>query len=206
MDSEKPVLLICGLGRCGLSLTMQMLDAGGVPCFGEFPAYETDHLGIGAPLTEKFMNERRGQAVKLLDPHRSMISRSVPFVFIWLDRDAKEQTKSQLKLVQHALGGRHTFSDVNQKAWAESLTRDRNEALLYSLGKNTPRLFVAFELLLSHSQSEARRISGWLAEHGIQMDPLKAAKAVIPRGPKCLPNLDIEIGLIERGENKKKEG
>lgn len=39
--SDKPTIFVSGLGRCGSSMTMQMLDAAGIPCIGDYPAYET---------------------------------------------------------------------------------------------------------------------------------------------------------------------
>jgi hypothetical protein len=35
----RPTVLVCGVGRCELALTMHMLRAGGVPCVGPWPAY-----------------------------------------------------------------------------------------------------------------------------------------------------------------------
>lgn len=34
------LILVCGFGRCGSSLVMQMLDVGGLPVVGSFPDYE----------------------------------------------------------------------------------------------------------------------------------------------------------------------
>ena len=38
------ILLICGHGRCGSSLVMQMLAAGGVKCAGKYPDFEPDEV------------------------------------------------------------------------------------------------------------------------------------------------------------------
>ena len=47
--SAPPALLVAGLGRCGTSLMMQMLAAAGLPCVGEFPAYEVPELNHRKP-------------------------------------------------------------------------------------------------------------------------------------------------------------
>jgi len=39
VKEERNGLLICGAGRCGSSMLMQMLDAAGLPVAGEGPAY-----------------------------------------------------------------------------------------------------------------------------------------------------------------------
>ena len=37
---DRPCIIVSGLGRCGSSLVMQMLHAGGVECLGAPPAFE----------------------------------------------------------------------------------------------------------------------------------------------------------------------
>lgn len=57
-------LAVAGLGRCGTSLVMQMLDAGGVPIWNPFPpSYEPDEL---MPLYESGSWEKtEGKAINL---------------------------------------------------------------------------------------------------------------------------------------------
>ena len=55
-------ILILGLARSGTSLLMQMLEAGGYPCFGEGPGFEPC-MPDDIP-----WNEVKGKAVKVLDP------------------------------------------------------------------------------------------------------------------------------------------
>ena len=33
-------IVVAGFARCGLTLTMQLLDAAGLPCRGRYPDYE----------------------------------------------------------------------------------------------------------------------------------------------------------------------
>ena len=60
-------VIVSGLGRCGTSLVMQMLAAGGIDCYGPFPAYEPEGLGMGRDLPSLLALRK---AFKLLDPHR----------------------------------------------------------------------------------------------------------------------------------------
>jgi hypothetical protein len=87
-------LAVAGLGRCGLTMTMQVLDAGGLDVWGEPPAYEPNHY-VGAWSSD---------AVKLVDPIGNELSGLLPepgdFRWLWLMRDAKEQAKSMAKMVE----------------------------------------------------------------------------------------------------------
>ena len=62
---KRPTVFVCGHGRCGSSMVMQMLDAGGFPCFGEYPAYEPEEVGMkhGTASTKNESQGRRGESV-----------------------------------------------------------------------------------------------------------------------------------------------
>src|SRR5690242_18079420 len=91
-------IIVSGLGRCGTSLVMQMLDAGGIPCHGPFPAYEPDDVGVGRDLAKLLAIPK---AFKMIDPHRDALFPSMQGVrVIWIDRDFEEQARSQVKMVE----------------------------------------------------------------------------------------------------------
>jgi hypothetical protein len=87
-------LAVAGLGRCGLTMTMQMLGAGGLDVWGDPPAYEPNHY-VGAWSSD---------AVKLVDPIGNELSGLLPepgaLQWLWLARDAKEQAKSMAKMIE----------------------------------------------------------------------------------------------------------
>jgi hypothetical protein len=87
-------LAVAGLGRCGLTMTMQMLDAGGLDVWGEPPAYEPNH----------YVTAWSSDAVKLVDPIGNELSGLLPepgrLKWLWLARDAKEQAKSMAKMIE----------------------------------------------------------------------------------------------------------
>lgn len=62
--STPRITIVCGFGRCGMSLVMQTLDAGGMPVHDSWPAYEdaTAHGGNRA-----LMDTLPAKAVKRLD-------------------------------------------------------------------------------------------------------------------------------------------
>ena len=87
-----PITVVAGFGRCGSSLVMQMLAAGGMRTpYSSFPSYEIPH-GI-----KVLMGELYGGAVKILDPHVHQPPKGHVYRFIWLDRDPVQQAKSMAK-------------------------------------------------------------------------------------------------------------
>ena len=107
----KPAIIVAGLGRCGTSLMMQMLDAAGVPCLGAYPAYE--------PSTVCFENYpveilTTGRAMKVLDPHRINLPVLTDHVVLWMDRAAKHQASSMAKLIGPMAGRAPTSVPMKQ--------------------------------------------------------------------------------------------
>src|SRR5437868_14126670 len=87
---------VCGFPRCGSSMTMRMLDAGGLPPIsGSSPgSYELAGLdNLSARATGDFI----GHAVKLLDFVQWYGVEGLPAVpwrFVWLHRDHRQQARS----------------------------------------------------------------------------------------------------------------
>lgn len=72
---SEPVL-VCGLGRCGSSVTMQMLQAGGYQTFGDWPDFEPEEAGSSRNIPH-LLSLIDTSAVKILDPHISNVAGSV---------------------------------------------------------------------------------------------------------------------------------
>lgn len=189
-----PVFAVAGLGRCGTSLVMQMLAAGGMPCAGSAPDFEPDELL--APVDPAWLASQRGRAVKLLDPHLLSVPLDLPLEVIWMDRDLKQQAKSQAKFA-HLAAGLPRPNRQHARRWHEGLARDRRAALA-ALDPHTVRR-LRFEDVLVHP----RRSAGYLAEtfrHWIALDVARMAAQVRPRGTACAPGLDLEAELIAIAE------
>ncbi len=191
----RPVLLVCGLGRCGTSLVMQMLAAGGVECAGEPPAFEGEFNAVER-ITPGFLRSQRGRAVKLLDPQRCgpKLERFPECVVLWCNRDAREQAKSQIKFATILM--RLPYDRSAELRMAAALVRERNHALSV-LEERWPTLQLDFEELLFNPV----RAMGWIASFidpwGFHPDLARAAAAVIPRSSKCYDGL-LEEELIRR--------
>lgn len=81
------MLIVAGITRSGLTVTMQMLHAGGYPCMGEYPAFECFDIG------KIPWRECEGFAVKAVDAQLQNPPDSACKV-IRLRRNLVEQCKS----------------------------------------------------------------------------------------------------------------
>lgn len=184
-------VIVTGLGRCGSSLTMQMLAAGGLRALGKYPTFEVSQAMLGT-LTRDWLQQQQNCAIKILDPHRladSVLNLPGQRV-IWLDRNLEQQACSQVKFMRLVLG-----VPVNRKAarGVESLLRvdtARCHRLLAMLA--VPVLRLSFEHLVTHPAGAASTIAGFLSP--LPLDEAAMASAAVARLPQCLPGL-LELEL-----------
>lgn len=193
-------LFVCGLGRCGTSLTMQMLHAGGMPCTGRWPAFEPEEISpdrqFGAALNHAWLISQAGHAIKWLDPFRFVpLPDDLPHAFIWLDRDPWEQANSQAKMA-YLLAGLPLSNRRQRAAVAARLPGDR-AASLKVLGR-APRLDLRFEDLINPAAGAEVRIAEFVASIFLKpLDIQAMTRARRMRGPSCQPSLEIEMSLVE---------
>lgn len=175
-------IVVSGFGRCGSSLVMQMLAAGGVPCIGDYPAFE------GRDAVQP------GQAVKILDPHRpDPIPYEIPAGarVIWVERDAHEQIASHDKFLRALTG--LGYDRASRRRAVASIAKDRAAGMRAIAGR--PLLVLRFEDVLAHPEHEALRIGLFV---GVPFDSQRAARQVLHRGPRCEPDMAIELRLMAR--------
>jgi len=196
------LLLVSGMGRCGTSLVMGMLDAGGYPvecppqCRGNSYEDTRVHGLIGEPHLDcvRWLEGATGRAVKLLDPHKFRLPESLRLSSraIWLTRDLAEQAKSQWKFMRAMFpeytGGR----DKREAAQAieRSLRREQPEALA---ALPDDRLHLRFEDVLAHPTAAAVLLADFL---GMKLDLDAMVARVQPRSPHCAPTLAMERFLV----------
>lgn len=181
-----PMIAVSGFGRCGSSMLMQMLHAGGVPCTGRAPAFE-DNAVVYA-VTPEYVAEHAGHAVKVLDPQRVGLPGNVRV--IWMDRDVNEQARSLIKFTELLHGVR--YSRDARRSLPASLRRDRIAAMRV-IGQR-PLMAMRFESVLRMPISAACRLRDFVAP--LQFDPLAAAAQVRQRDSECAPGLDLELSLM----------
>lgn len=185
----KPIILVAGITRSGLTVTMQMLDKGGFPCIGERPAFEKYDIG------KIPWNECCGKAVKLVDPqlhmppkYRVISSRGTAsqknykYRIIRLRRNPKQQAKSINKFGKLLLG----LPPLGQVALLKGLKKDYK--VLNKWSKKYDCLDLRFEDILEDPLKSAKVISEWIKKP-LNIDAM--ASCVIKRDSNCHPELDL---------------
>lgn len=187
------ILLVAGLGRCGTSMTMQMMQAGGVPCFGRFPGFEPADLPFNRRVSRDFLDRLDGHAMKWLDPFRTPMP-EVESVVVWLDRDPVQQAASQAKFV-HLTAWTPKPDRATRRGFLAMIRRDRLRS--FAMIGQRPTLICRFESILADPAGQALRITSWLEPWFDDLDHAAMAAAVRPRDARCAPSLDMEVQLIE---------
>jgi hypothetical protein len=190
---KKPTIIVSGLGRCGSSLTMQMLSAGGMPCVGAFPDFE-DEIVLH-PLAADFITAHSGMAIKVLNPHISTLPEGPAYAIIWLDRDPAEQAKSQVKMLNTALPPGDRLNHRARRAMTSSLRKERNTAVQALPKHNRCGLFTTFERIIDHPEAAAADLARFLAPE-FDLDAERMARVAIPRSAKCRDDMWIEECLV----------
>ena len=174
-------VIVAGITRSGLSLTMQMLSAGGYPCKGEWPAFEPFQIGR-IP-----WSECKGFAVKLIDPQRRFPPPG-DYRIIRLSRDLREQAKS-FNQFNAAFG----FPPVPAGRLIKSFKRDYRVIDKWARRHRTMRL--DFETIITDTTHAAEMISTFVRA---ELDIEKMVACVVVRNPECHPGL-LELSLIQKG-------
>lgn len=211
VDLGDVTLVVVGFGRCGSTLAMRMLHAGGVPVYADdLRSFETDS-SLTLPRETVWLNDARGRAVKVLDPLRYQLPRDRPYRFLWMNRDPIEQARSAMKfmsatskatvfggMVADTMGqGRDT-----RRTMAASYRRDRPKALSMLRGYPGSTLVeLAFEALLL----TPRRSAVLMTELAPGLDVEAAVREVLPRGPGCYKGI-LELGLSRHAKRAEDAG
>lgn len=190
------ILIVAGLGRCGSTMMMRMLHAGGVDVVADnLDSYETEST-LGLPRDSGWLNMCAGKAVKVIDPNRYRLPRRLSYAVIFMRRDPAEQAKSKAK----ELKGTIRVTPSMLSALRQYIPAAYRQAIRECNLRNTSgdALEVQFERVLDNPKHEAWRVKGWLARAGFVVDAERMAAEVIPRGPECSDGL-LELGFMGRG-------
>lgn len=191
---ESPAIVVAGLGRCGTSLMMQMLHAGGVPCVGDWPDFETNASmpGLFAPSSFAAI---RGKAIKLITPADLPIGAMPNHVVIWLDRDPQEQARSQLKMLD-GIGAPVANNRKSMRAFVAGLRRDRPLNMAAVGVGRLPNLRLSFERLITRPAHTVDALEAFLLSHGYDaVDRQAMQQQIQPRSAACYPGM-MEVELL----------
>lgn len=180
----KPIIAVTGLGRSGTSLMMRMLNEGGVTAYAD-ENVTFEFANCQRP--EAIIDHCPGKCVKLMDPVRWKPPRGYKYLFIWMQRDFKQQAKSHAKIqreLHHLHPTREHIRRYQRQFKAETIQAKK---LLQSY-ENSRLITVNFEDLLKKPLEESRRILYFLQPH-FQPSPSLMARQVVNRKPDCLDGL-----------------
>lgn len=189
------ILVVAGIPRCGSTMMMRCLHAGGVePYADNLASYETEKI-LGLPQDHEWLAEVEGKSVKVLDPHRARLPKGLPVAIVYMKRNPSAQAKSQAKLLR--LVGRFEIYDGAFDKLRASIRVDTRKAIK-ACRLRGPTLVVRFETVLASPVETFERVAEFLAPNGFEIDVLGAASQVVERGPDCYPGL-LEVGLTWGG-------
>lgn len=189
-----PTIVVAGLGRCGTSLMMQMLHAGGVPCAGDWPDFETNDSMSGR-FDAKAFSALRGKAIKLITPADLPIGPMPRHVVIWLDRDPQEQAKSQLKML-YGIGAPVANNRKSMRVFVAGLRRDRPLNMAAAGVGRLPNLRLSFEGLITRPANSVSALEAFLLSHGYDtVDRRAMQQQTRPRSAACYPGM-MEVELF----------
>lgn len=189
-------IIVAGLGRCGTSLMMKMLHQAGIApycdkeCIGN--SYE-NVITNTLPRNTSWWSEVEGKAVKLLDIHRWTPPRPYDgdhYVIIWMNRDRKEQAKSQIKFTHYIVGTPLDWSRKMIRSYLRGMDREYKAChIILKELKPCSILEVSFDELLTKADDTCLSISEFLQSNSLVTDRDAAAKAmrsvIKSRSPEC---------------------
>lgn len=179
------ITIVGGCTRSGLTMTMQMLHAGGYPCAGEFPGFEPFPIGR-AP-----WGRLDGYAVKLVDSHRHFPPAG-DYRFILCDRDHGQQARSIRQWIEVTNGLQIPKNAIGKLK--TSIDRDWNVIAKWAKAnaKGGVRVF-RFEETIRSPEKAAKRLASFA---GDSLDTAAMAAAVHARTTKCHKGL-LELKMME---------
>ncbi|GAA5117062.1 hypothetical protein JIN84_17990 [Luteolibacter yonseiensis] len=192
--SLEPITIVCGLPRSGTSLMMQILDAAGIRCAGEYPAFEPAELLTG--VTSEFIESNVGGAFKLLDPHLHSLPTGKNYRFIMMTRSRRQQSISMVKMMRLTQSVRPgPISGQTMEAMRNNIAIEEAEAIGAISLHGAPILKVRFEDIIERTTPTVWRIADFLNNWS---EPEMAA-VVKPRSAVCYNGM-LEVELVAERE------
>lgn len=175
---------------------MQMLKAGGVPCYYDHPQSLESEAVLRLPEDVSWVAECQGKAVKVLDRNALALPEGYRYRFIWVNRVASHIAQSQAMMAFALMGLR--LERAEQAVLAGSLLRDKGR-IIRRLKEypDSDLIEVRFTDLLEAPLTQAARLATHLDLGGLDVQAM--ASTVIPRPPEP-QGMAIEAQLLAQGE------
>ena len=180
-------IIVAGTTRSGLTLTMQILDLGGYPCFGEYPAYENYEF------KKLPWYDALGKAIKVVDTNGQLPPKG-DYHVICLRRDYEQQAKSFIKFVYQF---RKDISPNKMLPVIKKSIRKDRIIIEKWARKQISMVTINFEDLIKNPLQCIKRINN---SFDLNLSE-KAVNCVIPRSTDCYEGM-LEYKLLELNKNK----
>lgn len=172
-------VIIAGITRSGLTVTMQMLNAGGYPCTGTYPSFE-DYVDL-----------QPGHANKFVDTQANFPPTGEYYV-IRLRRNRRQQAKSIVKML-NTIGFTANGSDA--KRFERSFDSDYKK--IDAWGKRQAGFMILdFEDIIKAPNLTAHVLADFVGLPNDSVTCDKMADVVIKRGTDCADSM-LEFNMLE---------
>lgn len=199
----KEIIIVAGLGRCGSTMIMQMLRAGGMPVVADNLVSCEDSRSNSITKKSSWLEEAQGKAIKVLLPDVINLPNEFSYRIIWIKRDYNEQAKSQVKFLR-LLQAIHISSSAWKKM-ARELPKQEMIGMIKFKRRSLPIAIFTFEDILIDPLREAIRICEYLKQDHGYLLPTVMANVVKKRSSKCAEGLDIEIEYMNKENTTENE-
>jgi hypothetical protein len=140
---------------------MQMIKAAGVPCAGRFPDFD-DSRESGS-LSVEYVESRRSCAIKLLDPHETLLPSGYRYRFVFMKRNRRQQALSALNMMRHEgdEGGLISASEVED--YSEAIRTNEAAAMKILREHDGAMMVMEYEELLQNPRPSINKLAWFLS-------------------------------------------
>jgi hypothetical protein len=181
--------IVTGCGRCGTTMVMRMLHAGGMPVLADGTVGFEYHKAQWGHAN--WIGEAEGRAVKILDLHRITPPRG-DYRIIVMTRDRLQQSLSMVKMLRTA---GINVSYGASKSFEKSIGVDNSRIRKVADRLSQRVLRLRFEGVLVSPRAAAEALAA--LHDGIPLDVDAMTAVVIRRPSECLPGM-LEASLVQQ--------
>lgn len=193
------ITVVCGMPRSGTSLMMQMMEAAGFRCAGNYPAYEPEAI---AKPSEEFVDSMVGGAFKVIDPHLVALPTGRPYRFMFMTRSRRQQSISLVKLMRITRTiPAGPISEEKMEAMRNALALEESASLATIQLHGCPVLKVRFEDLIERTEPTVWRIADFLGN----WNEREMVACVKPRSAIVFNGM-LEIDLVAEMDARDSQG
>jgi tetratricopeptide (TPR) repeat protein len=185
IETGEPIIVVSGLPRSGTSMMMQILEAAGIPIYSDGKRQPDESNPNGYYEHEKvklliqnnrWMNEAKGKAVKIVVPLLYKIPKNFTYKVIFMLRDMDEIIDSQHKMLVRSGKRKDIGFDFSIKEAYSKYISQKEKWIVKN--PNIEILFVRYEDAINNPQNVLQNIRKFL---NISFDINQTAKIVLPQ-------------------------